>query len=688
MNHESGPKPVRPDRSSPAELRDGLEKRREAVDKLYLQAIQIREEAQQQFREMGALKRQLETREAALRQEGLQLELDREQLARERAALAGERARPLSAPATPGRVQAPAAGRRLAWTAATMLAAAAAGAAAWAWLEFERPVYRATQEVRIESTRDEPVRVLGEYLALALDPATHAAARGDSTSRPAGATEARSPSPRAASPDVAAGTVRALLQRNGIELTLSGPEAQAVADELAVVVARLVEHFRSLPAERLAAPRLAEWQGIRDVVAAELDEALRQRDATRARLADVPDAAAWQRLQEQYQQRQTAFREADAQLRDARDQLAALEAEETPRGVVTPEALAAALADDAVHAEDLKELAAEAEAEQRELLAAMERVQEPLRLLGQAAAALRLALIEQCDLQPPTEVRAVLEAGLTQLDGLERKLSEGAADWSVQRSALEELRLPEQAGELLAAQGRAAAHVQVLLREAEQRAASISAQVNALAEKPGVRTRELVVANALRGGLSRLAATVVGLARAARDTDVQHNFRLDAHDRQVRNLRVRLDQQADALGHTLQQRADEAARANRDRRLRELRAQIDALQRTRDEQMSRVAGALAELRRLEECTLELREAAAELRAHQLSIARLEQRRRDIDAQRPEILPDRFEVGELHVEPFAGTRRAAHASVAAGVTFAAVWLLQGLLILVQRRVVLA
>lgn len=648
---------------------EALMRRQAEVEKLCQQATQAREAAQRRQRELDALAERLRAREVELRDQTLQTELEREQLERQRAALAAEREQldrlREQLERQPAAREQPTAREPRCWRRGLVLCGALGLIAAVGWLYVERPAYRGYAELCISGAGElrgqglalHAGRLLGDELVDYWQGPPPAAAWLSARAEGRLSVEPR--------PDQRTLLLRVDTRDATLARTLLPAAVRAYGAWLAVEGA---DGAASRPA---AENRWAEA----------LNE-LRQRAAEiRARLAAAPGPTTRAAVEDRVDATLARLGRVGEELRARRSELVALQSQELPRGAVDPESFAQALADDAVYQEDLKELHAELRAYRTELAVALVLPVDPLRELRAAAQALAGVLVEQRDLQPPAEVRAVLESSLEELEDFNYFLAEFARTWEQQRETIERLKEVERIEELFHHQQQAVAAAERAVAESRRVISTLERRVEALTGRESAGTRALVVAAVLRGDLSTLAERVAALAEAAKATDPAANFRLDAHRRQLQALRTRLAERQAALRRTLQAAADRQAQSEHRQRERRLREQVSGLEQQRQELFDTL---LAEFRRLRQLDRQRREAEggppgtgeAELRATEALIARLEQAL-SAPASRPAPpSAEQVHLADSGWKQTAGRHRGRNAALAgvAGLALGAVFLL--------------
>ena len=663
------------------EQRAALEQREQAAAQRAAEAERLASElearaaaAEQERRELAAAKRRLAEREAELRRESLQLQADREHVRQEQATLLARQAEldqrqsaiqdrpappPSTEPTAPTAVRMPA----CPWRRGLILCCLTGLVGAMLWLAVEQPRYRGLAELRIVGGRGAPEQTLSRHLQWL--------SAGDL----AGCWEGPPPLDawRRAQSERRL-TLRADPERGVVELGLDTAEAELARTLLPQAARAYAAYVAALPLERFEPPELLEWNDRKAALEQELARREVRRREIEQRLSELPGAGERLAAQGAFDEALGQFRAAVARLGEQREELAALQAQEVPRGVVSPEAYGQALAEDAVYQEDLKEFRSEAGQYRTALAVAMVLLVDPLRELRQSVQALATSLTEQRELQPPPAVRAVLEQGLGEIQDFDGLLAEFAQTWERRRETIERLDAAEQVVELMEQHAQATGAARRLVEEGRRVRGELNARVGQLGVEGEMGTRALVVASVLRGELSRLGERVDALAEAATATDPAANFQLDAHDRQVRNLRARLQERQQLVRQMLQAEADRAAGAEFEAQLERLRAALRATEDERQAALETLVTSLERLRELDALHDELRELSAELRAEASAVERLQARLTELEAQRPVVQREQVELVAAGCEQTAGLHRLRHAGLAGAAGFAASGLL--------------
>jgi len=649
-----------------------IDERRAAVDKLYQQAIEIKEQTRKEQQEIAELRRQHESREAELRRASLQTEIDREHIQRDYATLLAEQQRLAEledreeeTSADTPLIEQPAAAeteyaeppsrRRRGWILCTL----AGVLAALAWWVIDQPRYRGVAEIRISSERGAPDWVAGEHVDWIMSGALAEYWQG--------------PPPVGMWLSACDGghvVARPLPERQSVELTLETANADAARTVLSAAGTAYAAYVDQLPLERFRSSRLLDWTEQKDAIEVDLSQRGDRCRNLEASMADSPAAAARRAAQDALDQTLAESKQVDARLAAQRDELTALQSQELPRGLVPAEAYQQALADDALYQEDLKEFRAEARQYRTELAVSMVLMAEPLGELRKRVQASVDTMIEQRDLQPPAEVSALLEQCLAEMQDFNKLVAEFAQSWDQRREKIERLKVEEQLVELVTQREQVADSARRLVEESKRVLGVVDERIEGLGSDGDAGTRAIVVASVLRGDMSRVSEQSAALAEAAKATDPAVNFRLDAHDRQVRGIRTRLKGRQQRLRDQLQADADRAARAGHDEQVRELEEAISAADQRRQELMATLLTHFESLRQLDEQNQELAKLAAELRLERAAMERLERRLAELEADRPQPRRDTVELVAARHEQVNGDKRYQNAALVGVGGFAA------------------
>ncbi len=531
------------------------------------------------------------------------------------------------------------------------------------WLA-QRPQYEARGSLRV-LTDAEPVRtVVGGYTARLLGPPPPARfwprAEGRSrwrALRARGAVQVE--------PDVSQRTIRVRLRDTDAD----------VGGFLTQALQVWKRHLESLPPQQRPDPRLVQWKRQRELVAQELSTLRRREAALRAQLGPRPTTGpatqpttgpAWQQLERDVLNVQQ-------QLADARRHLASLEDAPEPVGVVDEAQLQAALARDPVYQEDLRELRAAAKQLREDLAVTMVLLDDPLRTLRGGLMKLGELITEQRRLKPPAEVAAVLDTLAQRLDNVLERVSAFVLDWQNARQGVERLKLPDQLGALLEAADEADARARQLVLALQRRRDELGRDVAPLDAGDAGSTRAVIVAAMLRGELTRLDQQIKAVAAAAAKLSPRNNPTLDAGDRQVRNLRARLDRRRTATRARLQQQADARARARHARAIEQARQTVAALEHRRDELTEQLIAAAGHQGQRAQLEAQIRQRSGQLRAIRESIRRAEQKLAELDRARQAQSPIRLQPGPVEVRPLSGQHRARNTTLGAAAVSLLVWL---------------
>ncbi|HUU94902.1 MAG TPA: hypothetical protein VM487_04115 [Phycisphaerae bacterium] len=688
------------------ELERDLNALQESIDPLRRQALEAEEEARRQRAEAEqearrqrdeatAIREQLEARDAESRQTALRLEVERQELEREQALLTRtrdelaqsreqaeqeservrakirERVRQLKL-AEQSLLAAPARW----WLRSGILATLVAAPTFVGWLAWDTPRYRSSATLLIDSQRGPATAVAAEHVARILSPG-----RMESTLR---------------DPELAESWAAALADRRisvtpaedrpALELAVTTPDS-VVAGHLARAAAEgYRDQVNSAPAEPRPASFVADLIERRASVEGELADWHAHRPASADALKDLADQPQRDNCQAQVQQLQADYVQVTQSLEAERQARESLLAQDTPRGNVAADAYEHALAADAVYQEDLKELEAEARKYLTELAIAMVLLVDPLAELRKAARSLATTLTEQKELKPPPTVLAVLEACGTQAETFDEESAEFTQAWERRRQALERWEMEDGVVGLVRQQEAAADVARRFLERARALVGQLGTHVEGLAGEGSSGTREIVVAAVLRADLGRLSQRLATLTEATAATDVTVNFRLNAHDRQLRGIRTRLQTRREAICRQMDEQADRQASSRHTERLAELANTVGELEQQREDLLLGLVGKLEELRSLDEQLLERQRVETDVRQADAAIERLATQLTRLDAALEQARhggprPDRIQQDiPIHEEQTAGVHRYRNAGLAAAGVFATAWLISLLMIL--------
>ena len=688
------------------ELERDLNALQESIDPLRRQALEAEEEARRQRAEAeeearrqrdeaAAIREQLEARDAESRQTALRLEVERQELEREQALLTRtrdelaqsreraeqeservrakirERVRQLKL-AEQSLLAAPARW----WLRSSVLAVLTAIPTFVGWLAWDTPRYRSSATLLLDSQRGPATAVAAEHVARILSPG-----RMESTLR---------------DPELAESWTVALADRRisvtpaedrpALELAVTAPDS-AVARHLAQAAAEgYRDQVNSAPAEPRPASFVADLIERRASVEGELADWHAHRQTSADALKDLADQPQRHNCQAEVQQLQADYVRVTQSLEAERQERESLHAQDAPRGNVTADVYEHALAADAVYQEDLKELEAEARKYRTELAIAMVLLVDPLAELRKAAQSLATTLTEQKELKPPPTVVAVLETCGTQAETFDEESAEFAQAWERRRQALERWEMEDGVVGLVRQQEAVADAARQFLERARALVSGLGTHVEGLAGEGSSGTREIVVAAVLRADLGRLSQRLATLTEATAATDVTVNFRLDAHDRQLRGIRTRLQDRREAICRQVDEQADRQARSRHAERLAELANTVGELEQQREDLLLGLAGKLEELRSLDEQLLERQGVEADVRQADAAIERLATQLTRLDAtleqaRRGGPRPDRIQQDlPIHEEQTAGVHRYRNAGLAAAGVFATAWLISLFMIL--------
>ena len=626
-----------------------IAQRRAAVDQLYLQATQLREQVQQQVRGNNELKQRLAAREAQLRQQSLALELEREQLAAGREELQRERrapaTRPLHSDAAASR---PGSAPRRSGAALALLGFTLAPGLAW-WVA-SAPSQQAAISIKISSERDELPHVLDEYAAIL----TRAAPDLKNTLDPVDA----------AAWDDAWREGRARFSpADGVRIELTTPAADTSTRVCAAVAEAAVRLLRSIAPDALRSPARDAWRAQRNSIDASIRRMRGDLETTRARIAALPQSATWEDARDAFRESRAKLNAAEARVSDARRALLAAQARDPQLDEVSQAELRDALAGDSAFQQDLREIAVVMRDYRAALSTALESVTTRLGSFQDAVHDFTKTLAEQRELAPPRAARAVIEAAFESVERIAERFAPTDAGLRDTRARLDSLNSREQVDNLLDAQRQSADAAGAFTAAARDALDKIAAQIAGLTDKTDVQTRYIVIAGELSAAHSAVLEQLSRLERDAAHLSRSGNVRLDASDRQLRGIRARLDERQQLIRRNMKQEALAAAQGEHERTLGALREENTDAQASRDERLATMMEKLNTLRAIETSQVELREQTAAMRAYETSIARATEQLARLEQERPHPAPDRFNTTPVQSRHVGGEHRARGALLA-------------------------
>lgn len=649
-----------------------LEKRRASVDLLYRQASEFREAARREHEEAIKLRTRLAEQENRHEEAALQLEIQRQHLETERTEI-DEQREMLVADIAAFEKQLAQQSRQAAATRrvvrlsrlgvqlrALAIALAAGGVASAAWL-----VLHAADEVQsVGRVRVQGPRDVAAYAAQ-LASVTEIAGEGAANRWQAAVLEGR--------------VVVRPVDGDALEVALRGAGAVENESLLSGAIAACGEAIARSAADREADPAWRAWQAR----LAALDHQLQSVGAALAGLADNPaagvDDADFQQARQRFEELREQGRAFSDEISAERAALLALQSQDSPRGVVTTEDFAQALVDDAVYAQDAQELEVHGNAYQAELLLAKVLVLEPLEQLRKTARGLRVAVGKQLELNPPLAVREGLERAAGEVDDLNKLLNQFAEAWQVRRHAIELLKPVESISELFEHQVAAFESISRVIKELERVSGVLATTVKKLGEGPDAGTRQSVIASLLRGEISRLTEAGEALAEAVQHVDTARNFKLDAADRQIRSLRMRMHDRQQRVQQQVQEAADRRAREQHAEKVRAHQARIAALDEQRDATIRAVVEQIEKLHELQQAASAATALAAKRELLEAERQRLAEQRARLADQEPRAATDRLELVALDHTPVAAQRRWRTAAGVGGCVLLAAWLMGAMLL---------
>jgi hypothetical protein len=551
------------------------------------------------------------------------------------------------------------------------------GLAAWLWLENEPSLHRGVAELTLSTISHDPALAAGQHAATLLSPALARdwigeASLADVWRRALG--ERRVRAATSADPP-------------GIELAVDAGDAEVARRLASDSAARYAAFVNGVPAEPRLPAAYADLPERRDGAARELEKVRASRLEAETLLATVPAYERRDELLAEVRKLRADHAATVSGLAEARQRLAALEADSGPaRGAVTDEQFEAQMAADEGYQADLREFHIESKAFRDELAVGMVPMSREIDTIAAALADLGRSIEQQRSERPPPEIAAVLEDAAARVEERAAAAARFKGRWAEWRKAVDEMDVSEDVVELVGRQTTADEAARGLVQDIGTLISALNEQLDKLKSGAGGATREMVVVTALRGDLARVETARSAIETAARGVGRTTNHRLDAHDLKLRGLRTRLGMRREWVRQQLQEQADNLAAARRDDSLVETRRVEEELSQARGELVVSLLDRMDALRGLDEDMLQRRQLETTIERDAAEVGRLEAQVARLDAQIEEARrsgpqPDRIAaVAPARVEHIAGADRVVHAAYAGGAAFAGAWLLCVLMIL--------
>jgi len=656
------------------------------------EAEDLRAEARRQQEESLALREQAEARDAETRQTSLAIEVERERLEGETAALewaskqldglraereqAVKQARTMLADrarrvreAERSLVAAP----RLWWLRSTGLAVLVAIAAGVVWLMAVPQSHRATAELHITSASPSIAEVTTEHRRRLLDPHLFDDAQGGSGLAADWRDACRG------------GRVRLEASDSEPVLWLSVTMRDRAQAErlLRDACDAYAQRVNAQPVEPVLAPRYDRLATREKQLDADVEQWRQKRIADEAALVEIPGFEQQQKAIVEADRLQTELTQAVQAVDAARAELAVLVAADVPPGVVSPADIESTLGEDVVYQEDRREFRAAAEQYRRELVVAMVQSAEPVDRLQKALQRFSATLTEQQELDPPAEIRSVLELCAADIAGIEGKLAPYAKQWQEWLDNVQAMDISEDVVELVRRQNRIADAARQLADQATKLVEGVKERLENLSETGDGGTREVVVTAVLRADHSALQTAADDFVNASGQTSLVGNFELDTQDRKLRGLRMRLNHRRQTVQDRLQLEADHRVRETHAADTARARTEIRGIERRREELVADLMAAMKVVRDSDDAARRRGELEARLEQDEAQIRWLDERRGEIsqelaEARRAGPEPDRVEIGEPII---AGVDQGRYRSVGlvAGAGFVGTWLVCALML---------
>jgi hypothetical protein len=484
------------------------------------------------------------------------------------------------------------------------------------------------------------------------------------------------------------GAVRVRPLDAALELDVRLPDA-AAARALALAASRAyARDVNTRPASQSAPPRYADLADRRTELAETLRATRQEREQVAGQLDASWDPAARDALAASIdtleQQHATLLETLDA----LRAELTGLVAAEAPRGSVHPDEITAALAADAIYREDRREFASVALQYRTELGVAMVMLDKPVDDMRATLAQFTATLDEQIELAPPAEIRATLETLIGDVQMHADRLSTFTEQWATWRARVQEMDTQNDVVSLVQMQNRVSDAARQLADATATLVDDVGARIAQMSREGTGATREVVVAAVLRGEQTGIKAAAEALVATASKTALTSNIELDAHDRKLRGLRMRLQQREAAVAEQLEAASDRTAREAHQARITAVRGQVQDRERRREALVLEMIHGLQDLRRLDEITLQRDATTVKLRQLDARLAWLEDRIADLDDEMSATLaaipePDRISVGDVSTQVAANTRER-DAGLAGVTALLASWLMASLTLVRRPR----
>lgn len=459
-------------------------------------------------------------------------------------------------------------------------------------------------------------------------------------------------------------------------------DTQRLLDE---VTRRYAAATRAADSVAALPPELAELLRWRRELEADTAAAQSQRQALVTELATLPDPNAAATLSAELTQLSTTLATAITDLDGARATLATLLATDAPPGEVSATDIEAAQAADTIYTEDTKAFQAAALSYRSELAISMLQLVDPARMLVDALDKLHGVYAEQLELDPPVAIRTLLEDSLRDLEAVQERAGQFRAEWEPEIAVVQSLSVEDDAVELVTQQVAAADRARALGDLATKLVDDLGTQIEALGSTDE-STRAVVVTAMLRGELTALKKVVEDFLPATRQPSVTENIELDALDRQLRGLRMRLDARAESIQQRLQQAADEASRTAYAARVDAARAVVQQLERQREQLLADIAALVGKRQALDDALAQRAELTAQRARWDAELNWLQTRNialgQTLETLRRAATRGPVEATAVDVRPASARAPGVDAGLAGGVGFAVAGLI-GLLTLVRR-----
>lgn len=566
------------------------------------------------------------------------------------------------------------------WARASAIAAVVAGLSAWGWLQWDLPRYRAVCRLHLATAATPAERALREHVAVLVSGGGASSWLDDASAVRDWELLCR------------AGRVEAAFEAAPpvVELAVNSVRAGVAAKIIGTVASAYAAHTNNVAATPAIPSAYADVPARRAQVVSALDALGAARAAAEQRLAALAPAAQRDELAARSAAARTALASVSGELDVQRRALAELDSAAPLHAELPADAIDAALLSEPGFAIDREEFQVEAQRYRAELAVAVAPLAARLVALREAVTAAGRAIDEQRATLPPEPIAAVLEECAGLIADWQQGIGRRADQCEPIRREIERADVRGDVVVLVQLQSRATELADEQVHASDQALAQFDALTGRLNSGAGGATRELVVAAALHDLAADLARAQQEVATAAASVSLAGNFRLDALDRRIRGLRVRLSDRRELVRIRLQEAADQRMAQDRAARVAQTRDALVTLDARREQLLNEMFAAMDDLRLLDDQVLErqrletgLAQTADEVSRLTTQLAYLDRALAEARRSGPE--PDRVTaVAPVVEDQVGGLHRERNALVVGLSTFGLAWLLCVLMILKSPR----